>query len=72
MSAPKIFSAFLFGKSAYVKICRYKLGICKTYATHRLGILYNYSGLKWLDNANDIHISYVVMDYTVAIDHALP
>jgi len=25
-----------------------------------------------VDNANAIHISYVVMDYTVAIDHALP
>jgi len=46
-SVPKIFSAFLFGKSAYVKMCRYKLGICKTYVVHRSGILCNYRGLKW-------------------------
>jgi len=28
--------------------------------------------VKVMDNASAIHISYVVMDYTVAIDHTLP
>jgi len=28
--------------------------------------------VKVVDNASAIHISNVVMDYTVAIDHALP
>ena len=64
-SAFSTLSAFLFGKSAYVKTFRYKLGICKSYAAHRSGILW----VKVVDNACAIHISYVVMDYTVAIDH---
>jgi len=28
--------------------------------------------VKVVDNANAIHTSYVMIDYTVAIDHALP
>jgi len=43
-------------------------GLCSASVGHSLQLQLE----KMVDNASAIHISYVVMDYTVAIDHTLP